>query len=155
MRDCPYPVAELLPHAPPAVLIDAVLDWDKGRLDARVSIHVGSRFFEAERGVPGYVGIEYMAQACGAYAGLEATSSGQPVRIGFLLGTRRYACNRPWFRAGDELTVGVTEVLREGVMGVFDCRIELHGSEVATARLNVYQPDDAAAAAFGGKQDSP
>jgi len=149
MRDCPYSVVDLLPHAPPAILIDAVLDWDRGRLDARVSIRPDSRFFEAGHGVPGYVGIEYMAQACGALAGLEAKSMEQPVRVGFLLGTRRYTCKVPWFRIGDELTIGITEVLREGVMGVFDCRITLGGDEVAAARLNVYQPEDAAAVKQG------
>ena len=145
MRDCRYPMTDLLPHEGPAVLLDSVLDWDQGRLDARVDIHAGSRFFEAGHGVPGYVGIEYMAQACGAYAGLEAKSNGEPVRIGFLLGTRRFTCSRPWFAAGDQLTVGIVEVLREGVMGVFDCHIAVNGAEVAAARLNVYQPEDGAA----------
>lgn len=145
MRDCPYPMADLLPHDGPAVLLDAVVEWDEGHLAARVDIHAGSRFFEPACGVPGYVGIEYMAQACGAYAGLEAKSKGEPVRIGFLLGTRRYTCSKPWFAAGDTLTVNVTEVLREGVMGVFDCHIAWEGAEVAAARLNVYQPEDSAA----------
>lgn len=145
MRPCPYPMADLLPHEGPAVLLDAVLDWDQGRLAAQVDIHSGSRFFEPVCGVPGYVGIEYMAQACGAYAGLEAKSTGQPVRVGFLLGTRRYTCSRPWFAAGDRLTVSIAEVLREGVMGVFDCHIAVNGAEVAAARLNVYQPEDPAA----------
>ena len=145
MRDCPYTMADLLPHEGPAVLLDAVLDWDRGRLAAQVDIHPGSRFFERACGVPGYVGIEYMAQACGAYAGLDAKSKGEPVRLGFLLGTRRYSCSKPWFAAGDTLTVSVAEVLRDGVMGVFDCHIAVGGAEVAAARLNLYQPEDSAA----------
>lgn len=143
MRDCPYAMVDLLPHEPPMVLLDRVLEWDSGWLHAVVDIRADSRFHEPGRGVPAHVGIEYMAQACGAYAGLEAKAAGQPVRLGFLLGTRRYVSSTPWFRPGDRLIVKVAEVLREGVMGVFDCRIERDGDEIATARLNVYQPEDA------------
>lgn len=150
MRDCRYAMADLLPHEGPAVLLDAVVAWDQGQLTAQVAIHTASRFFEPGHGVPGYVGIEYMAQACGAYAGLEAKSKGEPVRVGFLLGTRRYTCSRPWFAAGDSLTVRIDEVLREGVMGVFDCHIAVDGTDVAAARLNVYQPEDPAATAQDG-----
>jgi predicted hotdog family 3-hydroxylacyl-ACP dehydratase len=142
MRPCPYPVVELLPHEPPMVLLDVVTGWQPGKLEAAVEILPVSPFFEPGRGVPAHVGIEYMAQACGAYAGLEAKQAGQPIRTGFLLGTRHYASSAAWFQAGERLVVGVSEVLRQGAMGVFDCRIETAGREVATARLNVYQPDD-------------
>jgi predicted hotdog family 3-hydroxylacyl-ACP dehydratase len=142
MRACPYPIAELLPHEPPMVLLDTVTGWMPGGLEAAVDIHPASPFHEPGRGVPAHVGIEYMAQACGAYAGLEAKEAGQPVRIGFLLGTRRYHCSVSWFKTGERLTVSISEVLRQGPMGVFDCRIGVAGNEVATARLNVYQPDD-------------
>lgn len=152
MRDCPYAVAELLPHAPPMVLLDRVTGWDDGRLEATVEIRGDSPFYAPGYGVPAHVGIEYMAQACGAIAGLEAKHAGQPVRIGFLLGTRRYASAARWFRLGEILTVGITEVLRESVMGVFDCRITRDGRELASARLNVYQPDDAAPAAKTGRR---
>jgi predicted hotdog family 3-hydroxylacyl-ACP dehydratase len=75
---------------------------------------------------------------------LEAKCAGEPVRIGFLLGTRHYVSKTAWFRLGETLTVGIVEVLREGPMGVFDCRISRDDCEVATARLNVYQPEDPA-----------
>lgn len=141
MQPCPYPVADLLPHSPPMVLIDRVIGWQVGRLEAAVDILASSPFYEPGRGVPAHVGIEYMAQACGAYAGLEAKAAGQPIRIGFLLGTRNFASRTSWFEAGDRLTVTVSEVLRQGAMGVFDCCIAGAHGELVTARLNVYQPD--------------
>jgi len=138
MRACPYPVADLLPHKPPMVLIDAVRGWDEGLLDASVTIRPGIPFHDPARGVPAYVGIEYMAQACGAYAGLEAVSAGQPVRIGLLLGTRRYAATVGWFEPDQELLVRIRELFRDGSIGMFDCRIECEGRELATAQLSVY-----------------
>jgi predicted hotdog family 3-hydroxylacyl-ACP dehydratase len=138
MRDCPYPVVDLLPHEPPMVLIDAVRGWDYGLLEATVTIRPGIPFHHPERGVPAYVGIEYMAQACGAYAGLEAVTAGQPVRVGLLLGTRRYATSVGWFEPGQKLLVGIRELFREGSIGMFDCRIECEGRELASAQLSVY-----------------
>ena len=152
MRDCSYPMVELLPHAPPMILLDRVTGWDQGRLYAMVEIRSDNPFYVPGHGVPCHVGIEYMAQACGAYAGLEAKHAGQPVRIGFLLGTRHFSSQTPWFQLGEILTVSILEVLRESSMGVFDCRIAHDGDEVATARLNVYQPEDAAIAATDSTQ---
>lgn len=149
MRPCPTPVAELLPHAPPMVLLDAVLGWEPGAATAAVTIRPGIPFFEDGRGVPAHVGIEYMAQTCGAYAGLEGLRLGQPVRLGFLLGTRRYRARLDWFRPGERLEIGVAEVFRDHSMGVFDCRILCGGREVAAAQLNVYQPEDAAVVLAG------
>ena len=153
MPDCPYAIAELLPHGPPMILIDRVIDWDQGRLDAEVEIRGDSVLFEPGQGVPCHAGIEFMAQACGVYAGLEAKQAGLPVRIGFLLGTRQYASHIQWFRLGDVLTISVSEVLREGPMAVFQCQIRQDGRDVANARLNLYQPEDAATIPVGSRQD--
>jgi predicted hotdog family 3-hydroxylacyl-ACP dehydratase len=142
MGACPHTIADLLPHQPPMVLLDAVTRWSPGRLEAVVEIRPSSRFFQPGSGVPAHVGIEYMAQACGAYAGLEAKESGQPIRIGFLLGTRNYASQVSWFTAGERLTISVIEILRQGPMGVFDCCISSANRNIASARLNVYQSSD-------------
>jgi predicted hotdog family 3-hydroxylacyl-ACP dehydratase len=137
-RACPYPVVDLLPHKPPMVLIDEVRDWDQGRLEASVAIRPGIPFYDSAHGVPAHVGIEYMAQACGAYAGLEAVTAGQPVRIGLLLGTRRYLSAVSWFEPGQQLLVRILELFRDGSIGMFDCRIECEGRELASAQLSVY-----------------
>jgi predicted hotdog family 3-hydroxylacyl-ACP dehydratase len=143
MRSCSTPVSDLLPHAPPMVLLDSVQEWDDDCAVASVTIRPGIPFHHDGRGVPAHVGIEYMAQACGAFAGLEALAAGEPVRIGYLLGTRGYRASLDWFVDGTRLTVSAVQVFRDGPMGVFDCAIAADGHELATAQLNVYQPDEA------------
>jgi predicted hotdog family 3-hydroxylacyl-ACP dehydratase len=69
---------------------------------------------------------------------LEAVTAGQPVRVGLLLGTRRYAASVGWFEPGQELLVGIRELFRDGSIGMFDCRIECEGRELASAQLSVY-----------------
>ena len=71
------------------------------------------------RRVGAWVGIEYMAQAIGA---MPVTD--EPIRLGFILGTRRYESNWPVFEIGSTLNVAVERLL-EGESGLasFDCEI--------------------------------
>jgi predicted hotdog family 3-hydroxylacyl-ACP dehydratase len=140
VRSCLHPIADLLPHARPMVLLDEVLGWDQGKVVTALTIHSESPFFTKDEGVPAYVGLEYMAQTCGVYAGIEAHNHTQPVRLGFLLGTRNYHASKHWFRTGDRLVVEATEIFRQDGMGVFDCRITHGGQEVASAQINLFQP---------------
>jgi predicted hotdog family 3-hydroxylacyl-ACP dehydratase len=68
-----------------------------------------------------------------------ATQANLPIRLGFLLGTRRYYSNVAAFSVGVRLTIHVEKILQDDNLGVFDCRIQGDGVEV-TAKLNVYQP---------------
>jgi len=143
MKPCPYPIGRALPHAHPMILLDAIEGIADDALEAVVVIDPGKPYWRAG-GVPVHVAIEYMAQACGAFVGVEALGRGGSPRIGYLLGTRNFAADRRWFREGDRLRVRVEAVFREGNMGVFDCRIagDIGDVPIATARLTVYQPDD-------------
>jgi predicted hotdog family 3-hydroxylacyl-ACP dehydratase len=135
------PIETLLPHRAPMILLDAVAARDDGTLVAAVTIGPHSLFAEAE-GVPAYVGLEYMAQACAAYVGGEAMTAGEAVRVGFLLGTRQYLIHTPWFRLGDHLSVAVSLIYRDESMATFDGKITIGDALAAEARLVVYQPPE-------------
>lgn len=146
-RNPPYSVAELVPHSGTMSLLDSTLHWDHKSLLAQVTIRPDT-LFVTDNGVPAWVGIEYMAQSVAAFAGVRAKVAGEAIRIGFLVGTRKYHCNSPYFPLGSTLTIKVTEELRgENGLGVFICRITSAANSatmiVAEANLNVFQPDDA------------
>lgn len=102
----PYPpIVELVPHRPPMLLLDRVLSYDGERVVCETVLEAGSPFVEQGR-VPAVVGIEYMAQAIAAGAGLSARDSGETTaRMGFLLGCRDSAIAVDSFQVGDRLTV--------------------------------------------------
>jgi predicted hotdog family 3-hydroxylacyl-ACP dehydratase len=141
LRDCPYPIEALLIHRPPMLLLDKVTGYNETEVVASVTITESSRFLSSE-GVPGHVAIEFMAQACGAYAGAMALDAGAPVKIGLLLGTRMCTVLVPWFRVGDQLIVSASIVFHDEQLAAFDCKIEIGGRLVAEAQLKVYQPQD-------------
>ncbi|MES3024160.1 MAG: hotdog family protein [Pseudomonadota bacterium] len=136
------PIAELVPHDGPMILLDRVLSADSDNVCAEVAIRADTLFCDGH-GVGSWVGIEYMAQAIAAQAGYQAYLRGARPDVGFLLGARRYVCGRSAFALGSVLHVFVHRALQgENGLGAFECRIEdsADGEVVATATVTVYLP---------------
>ena len=134
-----FDIREVVPHSGIMSLLDEVVAHDDQSLCAQVAINKDCLFAEA-RGVPAWVGIEYMAQTIAAYSGVIARSAGQSVSVGFLVGTRKYTCNQPFFPLGQTLKVSVHEELRgDNGLGVFRCKITSDTID-ANASLSVFQP---------------
>ncbi len=134
------PVEALLPHSGRMLLLDEVVAVAPDRVACRVTLRDGSTFADAGR-VPGAVALEYMAQAIGVYAGLRARGLGEPVRIGYLLGTRMLTLPPDDFRAGDELLVEARHECGDEHLGAFECSVTLRGETVAQGCLKVFQGD--------------
>lgn len=135
-----FDIADLLPHTDRMRLLDRAVEGDTEGLVAEVTIREDCLFHEAD-GVGGWVGIEFMAQAIGAWAGWQQRLRGQPLKVGYLLGTRRYECSRPTFKAGELLRVEVhRQFWSDTGMSQFDCTIGIGGDTVATAALTVFEP---------------
>jgi predicted hotdog family 3-hydroxylacyl-ACP dehydratase len=141
LRECPHSIEALLIHRPPMLLVDKVIGYNESEVVVCITITGSSRFLTSD-GVPGHVGIEYMAQACGAYAGAMALDAGAPVKVGLLLGTRLCRVWVPWFRIGDRLLVSASIVFHDEQLAAFDCKIEIGGRLVADAQLKVYQSEN-------------
>lgn len=131
-------IADLIPHSGDMVLLDRINEYDDQGLTAELTVR-GDGLLGDDQSVPAWAGIEYMAQAIAAYAGMMATQAGKPIRLGFLLGTRRYSSNVAVFKVGSTLAIQVKKIMQDDNLGAFDCRILGDGVEV-TANLNVYQP---------------
>jgi predicted hotdog family 3-hydroxylacyl-ACP dehydratase len=138
-------IRDLLPHSGPMVLLDRLISADADGVCAEVHISPDSMFC-TDGGVGAWIGLEYMAQAIGAYAGYNAHLRGEPVKIGFLLGTRHYECVRPLFALGSVIKIWARRVLQdENGLASFDCYIEDDDGRIASASLTVFQPADAEA----------
>ncbi|RDX37030.1 3-hydroxyacyl-ACP dehydratase [Kangiella sp. HD9-110m-PIT-SAG07] len=138
------PVSEFIPHSEPMVLIDRVLDFDRNQLKAEVTITELSRFFDPElQGVENLVAIEYMAQSVAALAGVRSRLNDQPVKLGFLLGTRKMVLNSSAFELGHSYQVHVEELyMDDSGLGSFQCEIRCDDTIVAEAKLNVFETND-------------
>ncbi len=131
-------VASLIPHSGQMVLLDRVIEFDGENLIAEMTVR-DDGLFGNDKNVPAWAGIEYMAQAVGAYAGIKSKLAGEPIKLGYLLGTRRFSSNVASFVAGTELTINIKVIIQDDKLGAFDCQILGDGIEVS-ANLTVYQP---------------
>ena len=141
MNALPWSVSELLPHTKAMMLIDEAIAAGEGWVEAGVRIGEDSLLYEPGSGVPAWVGMEFMAQAVAMYSGILAKQAGEEIKIGLLLGTRRYEAMTDYFPLGVYLRIHAREEWQDGQMAVFDCRIE-NETLLAKARVNVYQPQD-------------
>ena len=135
-------IRDVMPHSGPMVLLDRVVAADDESLCAEVRVRAHSLFF-VDGAIGGWVGLEYMAQAIGAFAGYRSRLRGEPVRIGYLLGTRHYECKQPSFALGSRLEIYVKRVLQsQDGLAAFDCRIDDETGMVASANVTVFQSAD-------------
>lgn len=139
---CARPLREMLPHRPPMLLLDKASGMDGEWFTARVRIRPGIPFF-ADGGVPAWVGLEYMAQAVGAYSGAMGLARGGAPKPGMLLGTRDYRADVPVFREGLELEVRVRiDIFQDRGVSSMDCRIRAEGGDLAHAQVTVIETPD-------------
>lgn len=138
-------IEQVVPHRGRMLLVDALLESDADAVVVSAEVRPDNLFAD-ERGVPAWVGIEYMAQAIAAWAGCRALARGEPARIGFLLGTRRYDSACEYFPVGAQLRIEARrELFGDNGLGMFACRILEDGAELARANLSVFEPPDPAA----------
>ena len=136
---------ELIPHRPPMLLINEVLDVTETSSASRTYVDDESPFFEAGKGVPAWIGLEYMGQTAALIAGYQLALGQVTPHLGFLLGTRSFKTHCDYFAPGKYTVRCEEKALVGDGLATFDCFIENEpqdGSEVqclATASLSVFR----------------
>ncbi|MCC7516450.1 MAG: hypothetical protein IT470_03815 [Pseudomonadales bacterium] len=138
-----FDLERLLPHRAPMILLSRALDYNEHGATAQVSIDQHSPFFDAQLGgVPAWIGMEYMAQTIGIWAGNQQLSRNKPVQPGFLLGCRSYRSNCAYFPTGCTLDVSAAVIyVDDNHLGVFDCTIST-ADILATAQIKAFRPEN-------------
>ena len=140
------PIERLVPHRGAMCLLDAVTAHDAESIEARTVVRADSPFANGAT-TGAWLGVEYMAQAIAAFAGLRACARGADAPLGLLVGTRRYSALCAHFGAGTRLRVRARRRFEaDNGLASFDCRIvDEHEALLAEATLTVFQPADGAA----------
>ncbi|WP_299019754.1 hotdog family protein [uncultured Photobacterium sp.] len=140
MTNIPH-LHQLLPHDMPMALVDELIDVGETYIHCQVTPSESNLFFDSEsRTIPGYVGIEFMAQSVAGWSGYHAWKKGEVSPIGFLLGCRRYQADASAFKENEVLDIYAEQVMENNGMAVFSCRIEHQGKVLASSQLNAFVP---------------
>lgn len=137
------PVEQLVSHRGNMLMVESLLAWDAESASVRVNPASSALFAQPDGTIPAWVALEYMAQAIAAYAGKAARAKGESVKLGFLLGTRKFSSSVDSFHPEDPLVVTVRKLLHdESNLVLFSCHLFLNDEEVATAEIKATQPDN-------------
>jgi predicted hotdog family 3-hydroxylacyl-ACP dehydratase len=125
--------AALIPHVGDAILLDEIRETGQAdRLSASLTVRPGTAFSAADESLPGWIGLEILAQAISAFATLRDGRPEGPASIGLLLGVRDYRCVRDRFPVGMRLDVEIFESMSDGqALGVFDGTLTSGGVVIA------------------------
>jgi predicted hotdog family 3-hydroxylacyl-ACP dehydratase len=136
MSDFP-PVAELVPHREPMVLLDQILRWEVGEVECAMTVREGARFVEDGALLAPFT-IEHMAQAVAVCLGYEAYRGGRGIRVGMIVSCREFRAHRVQAAVGDELRVHALRDLGNESVSHFQCEVQ-HGSELfSSATLTLF-----------------
>lgn len=135
-------IYDLIPHREPMLLIHRVAELGATFSSAEIDINETSSFFITGKGVPAWIGVEYMGQTAALIAGYQLQQGTVAPHLGLLLGTRKYEAFVPFFCAGDVLQVRCSEVAVVGdSLANFHCEIiNLRDQRLyASAKLSVFR----------------
>jgi len=138
-------INDLVPHDGNIILIDQLLEAGLMSAKALVTVRNNGVFIGDQSAVLAWAGIEYMAQTIAAYAGFLALQMNEEVKLGFLLGARKYLSPKSRFNCGEALTISVDKILQdENGLATFNCKLEGQDCFIEST-LSVFQPNDPAA----------
>lgn len=139
----PRPIADLVPHSGPMCLLDSVIHADARGLSAIVTPAQDALFMTSD-GIPGWIGLEWMAQAVAAWGYLTADveQAGAPQK-GLLLGASRLQLFERYLKPGTTYRIEITPgFVADNGLGTFDGAIFKANACVAEATLKIFQPSD-------------
>lgn len=138
------PIEDLLPHRGNMLLLEAMVAADEERATCRTRPDAEAWYADESDAMPAWIGIELMAQGIAAHVALIARRAGKPPRPGVLLGTRSYKASASHFPAGTVLLVSACLSYRDNTgLGAYDCVLtDMNGTELASAALTVYEPEN-------------
>jgi predicted hotdog family 3-hydroxylacyl-ACP dehydratase len=137
------PIEDLLHHRGTMRLLDRVIRFAADTVATEYTPRADAWYADGDGNLPGWFGIELMAQTVAVHVAMSKRLHGLPAKMGALLGTRMYRANAASFASGRALEIHAREVFRDqsGLAG-YECAITRDGEPLAEAILKVFEPED-------------
>lgn len=143
------PIANLLPHAPPMRLLDAVVHFEGDAVECTATLQHNCPFSDERGAVDPMITIELVAQAAAAWAALSSDASARP---GVVASCRDARFENVQLSVGDHLLVRATRIAGSADFGSFVGTVLLDSAPVATISFGVVlgAGGDGSGSAVGG-----
>ncbi|MCW9717216.1 ApeP family dehydratase [Avibacterium sp. 21-599] len=140
---CPITnIAPLLPHSGEMVLLQQLDEVGEDFLVAQAQVSADHILLKNGK-LASFVGAEIMAQGIAAWAGCKCVRAGQPIGLGYWLGTRKLHIYQQAIPIGSTLEIRVHRSLEDDTgFGVFDCQLRNKNTNelIIEGTLNVLRP---------------
>jgi predicted hotdog family 3-hydroxylacyl-ACP dehydratase len=136
------PLAEILPHRPPMLLLDAMTVAEVQEVACTATVREGAPFVHDGR-ASSLLAVEYFAQAVAALFAYKARGEGAPAFQGLLLGARDLELAAPYLHVGDALEVVCREHWASGPVATYQCTLLRGPERLATGAITVLRGDPA------------
>ena len=131
------PIARLVPHREPMVLLDRMIGWSPGHVECATQVRQGARFVEDGMLLAPFT-IEHMAQAVAVCLGYEAYRGGRGPRLGMIVSCREFRAQLESASVGDELTIHANRERGNDTLSHFECEVRHDSEAFANATLTIY-----------------
>ena len=131
-----------IPHKGKMLLLSRIINYDleEQTLCAEYDITESCIFFNtAKKGVPAYVGFEFIAQAIAAFSGIRGLKPGEEPKKGYLLSISSIQIDIQFFQAGNTVQINIKESGRMDQVSNFEGTIFLEGKKVLEGKLTVFE----------------
>ena len=139
----PLPADRLVPHRPPLLLIDKLVEVTEDGAVVEAQMKETNPLVDETGRVDPLVFLEIMAQAYAAAKGYRDLLNGQIPGKGFLVGIRNFRVS-DGARVGDTLHVSVRTVASIGGFSVAGTSVAKAGVTISSAELKLWVPEGGA-----------
>ena len=135
------PIGDLVPHSPPTLAIEELVEYGDGHAHARLHVRDGGLLVR-DGSADAVVTLEHMAQAVAACLGYKAFLGGGAVRVGMVVACRQFTLMRDRLAVGERLDVRVTWLRGTDDVSSFEGEVrDERGALVSTAVMTLVHAD--------------
>jgi predicted hotdog family 3-hydroxylacyl-ACP dehydratase len=135
----------LIPHRGKMMMLDRVKKYDiqEKSIEAEYCITEDCLFYnEEEKGVPAWVGFEFIAQAISAFIGIRDREKGMPPLEGYILGISQMNIGLTFISKNSIITIASRELDSMHPVYIFEGEILLDGHEVLSGKITVMEVNE-------------
>jgi len=135
----------IVPHRDRMVLLSRVVAYDleEQSIETEYDITEDCIFYDSSaKGVPAWVGFEFIAQSICAYCGIRDKKNGVPPKKGFIMAVSQLQMGLPFFRTGSIITIKTRELDNLYPVSVIEGEIFLDGKKVLGGKLTIMEVND-------------
>lgn len=141
----PIDVARFMPHKPPMLLIDRLLEVGDRVSQCEMTVRRGMIFVDGDGRLDDASFPEIISQAVAAQEGFRRIGSSTPLKEGFLLGVKKMEI-LGMARVGDTLRISLYKASKFGDFGILEGTVYNGDALIARGEVKVWQNDSGAAA---------